>query len=69
MEGAADSHMCQLLPAYDMHGRLIMPIDYEAQLVGSTVNVEFSINAYPTGFEDQVEFVADIERVRRFHSY
>lgn len=57
MEAAAQLHMYQLLPAFDGHGRRQ---EYETQLVGAIVSMEFSINAYPT-------WVAGVEKVRGTH--
>lgn len=60
------THAAQLLPAFDMHGKLILPADYDNALRGSVVQVGFSLNKYSwrTGGTYKDTFVADIAMMR-----
>ena len=60
------SHACQPLPAFDMHGNLIPPSDYEQALRGAVAHVRFSLCKYSwrTGDSYRDPVVADIEMLR-----
>lgn len=63
-----DTHVFNILPAYDMDGNLIMPNDYESSLRGALVVVSATLNHYDIRARGSSPasntFVADIVKIR-----
>ena len=60
---ASTTHTAQLIPAYNVHGQLIMPHDYFNAMRNSWVKLRFSINAYPSTVDGGRVLAADIDWV------
>ncbi|KAF7790021.1 hypothetical protein EIP86_000969 [Pleurotus ostreatoroseus] len=62
-----DTHVVNYLPAFDIHGHLISPSDYEKQLRGAVVALRFTLTHWAIRGRSQVppsdSFVADIEDI------